>query len=84
MSHETDSIGLPVAPELRRLEFLLGDLAAEWREYESPERQNEIVLEYHSVMERLDELGWDGFLDLDSELPDELLPERYRKKLNIS
>ncbi|HRV96086.1 MAG TPA: hypothetical protein P5526_28295 [Anaerolineae bacterium] len=84
MSHETDSIGLPVDPELRRLEFLLGDLAAQWREYESPERQNEIVLEYHSVMERLYELGWDGFLDWDSELPTELMPEQHPKQRHNS
>ncbi|MCB0197120.1 MAG: hypothetical protein KDJ65_34555 [Anaerolineae bacterium] len=80
MSHEKDSIGLPIDPELRRLEFCLGDLAAQWREYESPEKQKEIVREYHATMESLFELGWDGFLSLDSELPDELLPKRYRER----
>lgn len=84
MSHETDSIGLPVDPELRRLEFLLGDLAAQWREYESPEKQSEIVREYHSIMESLYELGWDGYLGWDSELPTGLMPEQYLKKRNNS
>lgn len=80
MTHEKDSIGYPVDPDLRQLEFRLGDLAAKWRLHESPEQQQKIVQEYHAIMERLYQLGWDSILDVTSELPDELMPEEYLKR----
>lgn len=83
MSHKKDSIGFPLDPQLRRLEFRLGNLAAEWRQFESPERQHEIVQEYHAVMEQLYQLGWDAILDTTSELPDEFMPEEYCKRYPI-
>jgi hypothetical protein len=79
--HKVDSIGYPVDPELRRLEFLLGDLAAEWRgSCEHPEKQQTIVITYHQTLRRLYDLGWDAELDLESHLPEEYMPEEYIKR----
>ncbi len=73
MAHEVDVFGFPIDPELSRLESWLGELAARWR---GTWDQN-IVDEYHTTMTRLYELGWDGRLDIESELPDRLMPEEY-------
>jgi hypothetical protein len=80
-AHKVDTFGYPVDPELRRLEFLLGDLAAQWRgSYDRPEAQQTIVREYHQTMDMLYNLGWDAELDLESHLPDGLMPEEYVKR----
>lgn len=73
MTHKTDDIGLPIDPELRRLELVLGYLAAKWR----TTWDISVVQEYQQVFKQLYELGWDGVLDLQSELPDEFMPEEY-------
>jgi hypothetical protein len=80
-AHEVDDIGLPLDPELRELEFHLGNLAAMWRGSKGmPERRREIVKEYHDTMAKLYSLGWDAILDIDCELPDELMPEEYLRR----
>ncbi|MCA9919120.1 MAG: hypothetical protein KC445_14260 [Anaerolineales bacterium] len=79
-SHETDEISYPVDPELRALEFRLGNLAAEYREHISPEDDEQAIREYHATMDKLYKLGWDAVLDIESELPDKLMPEEYRKR----
>ena len=78
--HETDQIGYPVDPELRALEFHLGNLAAEYREHISPEHDKHVIEEYHATMSKLYQLGWDAVLDIESELPDTLMPEEYLKR----
>jgi hypothetical protein len=81
-AHEVDDIGLPVDPELRKLEKKLCILAATWRgSWGYPRRQEEIVREYHATMAKLYSLGWDGELDVDGELPDNLLPKEYLRRL---
>jgi len=82
MAHAMDEIGYPVDLALRRLEFRLGDLAARWREaYARPgDREHEIHREYVATLERLYELGWDAVLDMESELPDRLLPAEYLRR----
>jgi hypothetical protein len=80
MAHEIDEIGLPVDPELKRLQLHLGYLAADWGSYESEERQREIVEEYHATLNLLYSLGWDAALSIDSELPDALMPEEYLRR----
>jgi hypothetical protein len=80
MAHEIDDIGLPIDPELRRLQMYLGYLAADWGTYESEERQREIVKEYHRTFNLLYSLGWDGIIAFESELPEELMPEEYLKR----
>lgn len=81
MAHEVTGVGYPVDPELRRLEFLLGDLAAHWRgSYHDPERQQAIVRTYHETLYRLYELGWDAALDMASQLPDNLMLVVYTRR----
>lgn len=58
---------------LRKLEDQLFQLARSWRKTRKPE----LVKEYHSVMEQMFQLGWNGHLDLACELPYELMPKIY-------
>lgn len=79
--HKVDKIGYPIDPELRRLQFLLSNLAAEWREaHGQPEKQDDIVRTYHQTLHTLYGLGWDAELDMDAHLPDKLMPEEYVKR----
>jgi len=78
--HETDEIGYPVDPELRALEFQLGDLAGEYRRHISAAHTKHVVEQYHATLNKLYQLGWDSVLDVDSELPYELMPEEYFKR----
>lgn len=78
--HQVDAIGYPVDPELRRLQGHLGTLAAMWRHAKSmnhPVRQAEIVKEYHQTLATLYALGWNDGLDIDAELPYDLMPQVY-------
>jgi hypothetical protein len=78
MAHERGLSGYPADPELNRLQSHLGHLAAEWRgALGGAERQRAIVQDYHATMRRLYELGWDDILDIDAELPRDLMPEEY-------
>lgn len=78
MAHEVDIFGFPVDPELNRLETHLGNLAALWRST----WDQSVVDEYHATMAHLYELGWDGRLDIESELPDRLMPIDYLRRRN--
>jgi hypothetical protein len=81
MPHEIDELGYPTDPVLRQLEDRLGYLAGEWGGVRrGVDRQDDIVKEYHQTMQKLYELGWDGVLDIDCELPDRLMPEEYLKR----
>lgn len=81
MAHATDASGYPLDMELDQLEFRLSDLAALWRgSFGDPAYQDEIVQEYRTILARLYELGWDSVLDIDSELPNKLLPEEYLRR----
>lgn len=78
MSHEVDRFGYPVDPELHELESYLGDLAAQWRTVaRGLEHQDDIVSEYHDTLKQMFSHGWRGSLDVESELPDALLPAFY-------
>jgi hypothetical protein len=78
MSHTVDHLGRPVDPVLRKLEDELQILSRVFRGMRgNPEKQEEIAQEYQKVLEQLYELGWDGSLDLQSELPSKYMPERY-------
>ena len=79
--HQVDEFGYPADPELRKLEFHLCDLAGSWRgSWGDPHRQEEIVNEYHATMAKLYSLGWDGTLDVECELPEDLIPEEYMRR----
>ena len=78
--HAVDQFGYPSDPELRQLEFHLGELAARWRDaWGEPERQAALVAEYHATFDQLVQRGWQAALDEDSELPRALMPETYRE-----
>ena len=83
-AHKTDEIGYPLDPELRELEFHLCDLAGDWRgSHGDSGRQEEIVREYHVTIAKLYTLGWDGILDIECELLDELMPEEYLRRRSV-
>ena len=62
--------------EISRLEIELEDAAAFWRGTYS----DEAIQEYHEIMKRLYDLGWNGRLAIQSLLPAELMPEEYIKR----
>lgn len=79
-AHEVDELGYPLDPELRSLQAYLGNLAAMWRHAKRTDdkaRQAELVHEYHHTLEKLYSLGWDDGLDIESELPYDLMPQEY-------
>jgi len=74
--HEVDGVGYPVDPVMRQLEFRLGDLAYEL-DFGTQRPDDDIIKEYHETMQKLYDMGWDAILDLDAELPEELMPKEY-------
>ncbi len=83
-AHEMNEIGLPLDPELRRLEEHLCALAGAWRaSWGDASRQEEIVREYHTTMTKLYALGWDGILDIECELLRDLMPKAYLQRHSI-
>ncbi len=79
-AHAVDDIGYPLDPELRSLQAYLGNLAAMWRHANATlnsKRKAELVNEYHHILATLYERGWDDALDVESELPDEFMPQAY-------
>jgi hypothetical protein len=76
--HKTDQFGMPTDPKLYKLEKELEILSGIFRGLRGkPEEQLEIVEEYLAVFQKLYDLGWDGGLDMMSELPSEFMPQRY-------
>ena len=79
--HKVDEFGYPSDPKLRAREFHLCDLAGTWRaSWGDPQRQEEIVREYHETVAELYSLGWDAGLDSECELPDRLMPTEYLRR----
>jgi hypothetical protein len=79
--HKVNELGYPLDPQLNALESKLCILASSWRgSWGDPLKQEEIVREYHTTMEKLYSLGWDAVLDIDCELPDRLMPEEYLRR----
>ncbi len=62
--------GFPSDPAIRELERKLGNLAAKWRRT----TDKAVVDQYHKTYRELQRLGWEGSLDLESCLPDHLMP----------
>lgn len=60
-------------PVYDALMWKLANLAGEWRGTKKPE----LVQRYHHVLLALLELGWDDELDVELELPNELMPAEY-------
>jgi hypothetical protein len=78
--HEKDHCGYPVDAMLSHFEAELCDLAAQWRNVSRGlNRQAEVVREYHTIFTMMIQRGWRGRVDIECELPDELMPELYFK-----
>lgn len=54
----------------------LGDLAAKWAETQDPQ----YIDQYHKKLRALMDLGWDDYIDADSELPRKHMPDFYLDK----
>ena len=70
---ELVKIGYPADPLLYALQSKVGELAMKWR----GSKDDKIVQQYHATLKCLIALGWEGYLDVDAELPDELMPKEY-------
>lgn len=68
--------GYPTDEEQSLLFDQLGELAVKWR----GDKAQKHVDEYHRVYKRLVELGWTGYLDVDMELPERLMPPEYKNR----
>ncbi|MGH9197539.1 MAG: hypothetical protein ACRD1T_17580 [Acidimicrobiia bacterium] len=64
---------------IHQLELDLGYLSTEWRAGKGgPEREAEILAAYEQAMKELYRIGhWSGEPDIQSQLPDELMPQVY-------
>jgi hypothetical protein len=62
---------------LNTMEEKLSDLAALWRGQKNTTAADEIVHQYQAILRCMIELGFRDSLDVDSELPDRLMPPEY-------
>jgi hypothetical protein len=62
---------------LQTMELKLSDLAALWRGYKDTPQAENIIRQYHAILRCMIELGFRSPLDLDSELPNRLMPVEY-------
>jgi hypothetical protein len=62
---------------LGQMETTLAHLAMHWRGADEDEDAKEIARRYQSILLCMIDLGLDHPLDIDSELPDELMPQEY-------
>jgi hypothetical protein len=59
------------------MEIVLSNLATRWRSRQATSEAEEIVRQYRAILRCMMELGYREPLDIDSELPDQYLPEEY-------
>ena len=71
---EINSIHAHLITEMERS---LGLLAMRWRSHQNTPDGENLVRQYQAILRCMIELGYRESLDVDSELPDELLPEEY-------
>jgi hypothetical protein len=62
---------------MEQMETTLAHLAMYWRGTDEDEDAKEIARRYQSILLCMIDLGLDHPLDIDSELPDELMPQEY-------
>jgi hypothetical protein len=62
---------------MEQMEESLAHLALHWRGHTTPEDSEELVRRYNAILTCMLKLGLDHPLDIDSELPDELMPQAY-------
>lgn len=66
--------------EIASLVSQLGHIAGSWRET----RESVYVKQYHDIYHKLRSLGWDGGIDVEAELPYELMPQEYVDQIHAS
>lgn len=73
---------LPIGPKtlVETLLDTMSDAHTQWVHT----RDEKWVTEYHQAYAQLREIGWDGGIDVDMELPDELMPEEYMQKILLA
>lgn len=64
-------------PFLHVLEDKLAHLAAEWRGTDNLQMMETLVHQYQAVLRCMIDLGYRDWLDIEAELPDELMPAEY-------
>jgi hypothetical protein len=64
--------------DIQKLECRISELAMCWRG--RPEQRDNIKREYHAALDALYSLGTDDILDLDCELPEDDMPQEYKKR----
>jgi hypothetical protein len=62
---------------IEQMEIKLSHLAMRWRERQAQPDAEDIVRQYQAMLRLMIELGFRDELYVDSELPDELMPEEY-------
>jgi len=66
-----------VASLLAEMESALAYLAMHWRSCDSDEEAAQIAARYQIILRTMIQLGFQDSLQVDSELPDEFLPQEY-------
>lgn len=64
-------------PLLEELEASLNQLVLEWRSCENPQLEKQIETHYQDILHLMIRLGFQQALDMDAELPHELMPQEY-------
>lgn len=62
---------------IEQMEIKLSHLAMQWRAQKDQANADSIVRQYQSMLRCMIDLGFDEELYVDSELPDELMPQEY-------
>jgi hypothetical protein len=62
---------------VNEMERSLALLAGRWRSRQNTPDAESIARQYQAILRCMIELGYQDSLDVDSELPDELMPQEY-------
>jgi uncharacterized protein YutE (UPF0331/DUF86 family) len=66
-----------IEPMLKNMEDSLSELAMYWRDSDSDEKANAIAHNYQVILRCMIDLGFRHALQVEAELPDELMPQEY-------
>jgi hypothetical protein len=66
-----------IEPMLKNMEESLSELAMRWRGNDSDEEADAIAHNYQVILRCMIDLGFHQSLQVEAELPDELLPQEY-------
>jgi hypothetical protein len=66
-----------IEPMLKNMEESLSELAMRWRGNDSDEEADAIAHNYQVILRCMIDLGFHQSLQVEAELPDELMPQEY-------